>query len=121
MNGYAPKSSAPLAYVVGILGALLIVFLLVRAMQNYTQPAALGANRAAQRSEFLTKLRQAEAPVLSEYAWQDQPKGVVRIPIDQAMAQTIQLYKAPASVRAVLIERSDIVSAPPPEVPSDFE
>jgi len=121
MNGNAPRSSAPLTYVVGIVGALLIVFILVRAMQSYLPPAPLGTERAAERMKNLTELRQAEVPILDGYAWQDQGKGLVRLPIEEAMSQVVRMYQQPDSARARLIERSDKASAPPPEVPSVFE
>ena len=121
MNGKAPNQSAPLLYVVGIAGALLMVVALVWALQRYTLPGPLGQERAAERKKFLAELRQAEAPILTQYSWQDQPKGLVRLPITNAMEIIIREYEDPAAARALLIERIDQATAPPPEVPSEFE
>src|SRR3974377_2417943 len=72
-------------YVVAILGAFLIVAALVRAMIHYTQPPALGEERAAFRAKNLAELRAAEAEALEHPAWVDQGKGFVRLPIEVAM------------------------------------
>lgn len=124
MNGNAPNRSAPLTYVLAIVGALLIVWALVWAMQRYTRPAALGQQRAAERLQFLAELRQADANVLHEYAWQDQTKGLVRMPISNAMDLVVREYQDPAAARNRIIERIDKATAvppPPPEEPSPFE
>ena len=76
MNGTQPKRSAPLTYVVGIMGALLIVAILVSAMQKYLAPQPLGAARAAERAKFLAELKAKETEFIHNYAWQDQAKGL---------------------------------------------
>jgi hypothetical protein len=40
--------------------------------------------------EDLRELRAAEDAVLNSYGWLDKDKGIVRIPIDQAMKLTVQ-------------------------------
>jgi len=53
------------AYVVGILGAFLIVGALVLAMRHYTRVEPLNANRAAERAAALKELRAAARLALS--------------------------------------------------------
>src|ERR1035441_5082299 len=81
MNGQPAPERTGLAYLVGILGSLLIVAALVWAMQRYTQPPPLGEDRVAQRRKALADLRAAEATELESYGWVDQAKGVARLPI----------------------------------------
>ena len=56
-----------LAYLIGILGSLLIVAALVWAMQRYTQPPPLGEDRVAVRKKALADLRATEASELESY------------------------------------------------------
>ncbi len=94
------------AYGFAVLGAFLIVAGLVWAMQHYTRPEPLDAGRAQERAKALADLRAANADVLNNYAWMDQPRGIVRLPIAQAMKQAEAAWqKDPAAARANLIAR----------------
>jgi len=113
-----------LAWLIGILGSLLIVAALVWAMQHYTQPPPLGEDRVALRKKALAELRAAEASELSSYAWLDQGKGVVRLPIIEAMKLTLREWQNPAAARSNLIarvEKATAVPPPAPAKPSPFE
>jgi hypothetical protein len=113
-----------LAYVLGILGALLIVAALVWAMQRYTQPPPLGEDRVALRKKALADLRATEATELENYGWVDQPKGVVRLPIAEAMQLALRNWQNPAAARSNLIarvEKATAVPPPAPAKPSQFE
>lgn len=124
MKENEPNKSAPWTYVVAILGSLLVVWILVAAMRSYLQPEPLGAARAAERQKFLADLQASEEQILRNYAWQDQEKGFVRVPIDRAMDWAIQEFQNPAAARAKMIERveeANYVPPPPPEEPSIFE
>ena len=85
----APERTG-LAYLIGILGSLLIVAALVWAMQRYTQPPPLGEDRVSVRRKALADLRAAEASELETYGWVDQAKGVTRLPIAEAMKLAIK-------------------------------
>ena len=87
---------------IGILGSLLIVAALVWAMQRYTQPPPLGEDRVAVRKKALADLRAAEASELDSYGWVDQPKGVVRLPIAEAMQLALREWQNPAAARSNL-------------------
>ena len=124
MNPQPAPERTGLAYLAGILGSLLIVAALVWAMQRYTQPPSLGEDRAAVRKKALADLRAAEASELQSYGWVDQTKGVVRLPIAEAMKLALRDWQNPAAARSNLIarvEKATAVPPPAPAKPSQFE
>jgi hypothetical protein len=70
-------------------------------------------------------LRAAEAEALNNTAWLDQPKGIVRLRIEDAMKMVEQEWgHNPAAARSNLMARVEKATAPPPKVPekpSQFE
>jgi hypothetical protein len=50
--------------------------------------------RAAQRYVMLAQVRHDEKALISSVAWVDQTKGIVRIPIEEAMAREIDTLKS---------------------------
>lgn len=111
-------------FAIAILGTFLIVAWLVSLMINYTKPAAIGQDRADERRKKLVELRAENDQVLHQLAWQDQAKGVVRLPIERAMELTIQEWKEPAAGRSKLLARVEKANAAPPkapEKPSQYE
>ena len=124
MSSQPARERTSLAYVIGVLGALLIVGALVWAMQHYTQPPPLGEDRVAVRKKALADLRAAEAAELESYGWVDQPKGVVRLPIAVAMQLALREWQDPSAARSNLVarvEKATFVAPPPPPKPSQFE
>ncbi len=113
------------AYVVAILGSFLIVAGLVWIMMHFTRPPALGEERADFRRKALAEIRQANAEALNNYGWQDAAKGIVRLPIAEAMKIVETQWGAnPAAARSNLIarvEKATYVPPPPPPKPSSFE
>ena len=112
------------AYALAVIGAFLIVGALVLAMRHYAKIEPLNANRAAERAAALKELRAAEADALTSVAWIDQGKGLVRLPIAEAMKLVEREWQNPAAARAKLIEREEkatYVPPPPPPKPSAFE
>ena len=105
------------AYAIGILGTFLIVALLVLAMQHYTKPAPVGANRVEERYKFLQDQRAADAKALTEYEWIDKDKGIVRLPVQRAVELTLQEWQNPAAARSNLISRVEKATAAPPKAP----
>jgi hypothetical protein len=118
MSSQPARERTGLAYVIGILGSLLIVAALVWAMQRYTQPAPLGEDRVAVRKKALAELRATEASELTTYGWVDQPKGVVRLPIAEAMQLALRDWQNPAAARSNLIARVEKATAVPPAAPA---
>jgi len=108
------------AYAVAILGCFLIVAGLVRIMQGKTS-ADIGAARAEERRKNLVTIQAEADHALKNYAWQDQAKGLVHLPIDRAMELTLQELQNPAAARSNLMLRVDKATAKAPEKPSEFE
>ena len=122
MNSEPVRDRTRLAYAVAILGSFLIVAALVWAMRYYTQPAPLGAERAAVRAQALAELRAAEADALHNVGWIDQSKGLVRLRIEDAMALVERAWQNPPAARSNLLERVAKANPPPPKpAPSPYE
>jgi hypothetical protein len=113
------------AFAVAVLGAFLIVAALVWAMRHYTEPGPLNANRAAERAKALVELRAAESDALKNPGWVDQGKGIVRLPIADAMTLVAEQWQNAALVRSNLTARVEKAMPPPPPPappkPSAFE
>ena len=108
--------------------AVVIVCLIFAALvwktQQYTTPAPLGAERAAERAKALVELRASETDALTTVGWVDQGKGVVRLPIADALKLAEKQWQNPAQARAMLndrVEKAFYVPPPPPPKPSAFE
>lgn len=125
MSTETVRERAGLIYLIGIVGAFLIVAALVWAMRYYNQPPGLNSKRIAERTQALAELRAAEAEAVSKVAWIDQSKGLVRLPVEQAMKLVLQEWKNPAAGRSNLLARVAKANPPPPpkapEKPSPFE
>jgi len=107
-----------------VIVACLIFAGLVWKMREYTAPPPLAAVRAAERASALKELRAAEAIALNNVGWVDQAKGVVRLPIADAVVLAEKQWQNPAQARADLIARVEKATALPPkapEKPSQFE
>ena len=118
MSSQPARERTGIAYVIGILGSLLIVAALVWAMQRYTQQPPLGQDRVVVRKKALADLRATEAGELASYGWLDQPKGVVRLPIADAMQLALRDWQNPAAARSNLIARVEKATAAPPAAPA---
>jgi len=105
------------AWVVGMLGTLLLMGVLAWILVRSTRPEDLTAARAVERYKFLQEVRQSEATILTSYAWQDQAKGFVRIPVHRAMELVAQEWQEPARARSNLIARVEKAAEPPPKPP----
>ena len=119
MNAPAEKKSCcQCGYTIAVLGTFLIVAGLVWVMIHYTRPAPLGDERANERRKALMELRAANEEILNNpnYVWQDQNKGIVRMPINQAVELSLKLWQNPAAARSNLIARVEKATAvaPPP-------
>lgn len=106
------------AWVVGTLGTLLLMTVLVWALVHYTRPEDIAAARAVQRAAFLQEIRQAEAQATTAYAWQDQAKGFVRVPVTRAMELVLQEWQNPAAARSNMIARVEKATELPPKPPA---
>jgi hypothetical protein len=115
---------AAFIYFVAILATFFLMAILIWGTKEYTDPDSITSNRAKDRVENLKTLKEAVAPSLNEYGWQDQEKGFIRVPISRAMELTVKEWQNPSEAKAKLIARMEEATAlppPPPEEPSDFE
>ena len=102
----------------------LIFAALVWKTRQYTTPTPLGADRATERSKALVELRATETDSLQNVGWIDQGKGIVRLPIIDAIKLAEKQWQNPAQARATLndrVEKAFYVPPPPPPKPSAFE
>jgi hypothetical protein len=88
--------------------ALVVVFLIFVVIATYSSRMAQDTTgydyqRAAERKANLDKLRADDEKTLTTADWIDQTKGIVRIPIDEAMPETvIALQAKPARMGAAI-------------------
>ena len=117
------NGAAVCAYSVAVIGCFLIVGALVWVMYSYTRPEPLGEDRAAVRRKTLAEVRNADAEVLNNpnYVWQDQTKGIVRLPLKSAMDLSLRLWQDPAAARSNLIARVEKAFYVPPPPPNKFD
>jgi hypothetical protein len=115
--------SALCAYSVAVIGCFLIVAGLVWVMYFYTRPEPLGEDRATVRRKTLADVRTADAEVLNNpnYVWQDQTKGIVRLPLEKAKDLSLELWQDPAAARSNLIARVEKAFYVPPPPPNKFD
>ncbi|MGC3957862.1 MAG: hypothetical protein QM813_07920 [Verrucomicrobiota bacterium] len=109
---------------VAVVVVCLIFAALVWKTRQYTTPPVLGAERAAERAKALAELRAAESDALNTVGWVDQAKGIVRLPIADAVNLAEKQWQNPAQARATLndrVEKAFFVPPPPPPKPSAFE
>lgn len=120
MNTGDFKERSILPSLLAVVGALLIVLVLIWAMRQYMQPPALNANRAAERAKALADLRALEHQDLNTAGWIDQGKGLVRLPIDEAMKIVEREWgQNPGAARSNLIARVEKANPPPPPPPAN--
>jgi len=108
-------------YFVAIAGTFLIVAGLVYAMQRYTRPAPLGAARAQERLKARAEVTAANTESLNNYGWVDQGKGIVRMPITNAIPLALKEWQNPAAARSNLIARAEKAAEQPPPPPKPPE
>ncbi|MBW8780394.1 MAG: hypothetical protein JF599_00690 [Verrucomicrobia bacterium] len=91
MSDAAPsKSSLWFTFVAAIGGfAIFVVILLVAYLPRQAAPLIEGAKTPEQRKAALAELRAHEAKAAAGYAWIDQSKGVVQLPLDRAVELTL--------------------------------
>ena len=107
------------ATILAVVGASLIFAALVWEMKKYTLPApAVDAARQAERSKARAELSAAETEALNNVGWIDQTKGLVRLPIAEAMKLAEREWQNPSQARSNLIARVEKATALPPKAPA---
>jgi hypothetical protein len=106
-------------YVAAILGTMLIMAVLVLVVRQYMRPTPLNASRIEERRKALADVTAQGKDQLESYGWVDQGKGLVRLPISQAMELVIKGGQDPAAARSNLLARVERANPPPPPKPPD--
>lgn len=101
-------------YFVAVLCAFLIVGGLAGLLYSRTRPAGLNQARIEERVKNLRDILATSTEALQNYGWVDQPKGIVRLPITNAMELVVREWKNPAAGRSNLLARVDRANPPPP-------
>lgn len=106
-----------------VVACFLFVALVALMRFSVTAPA-INADRASARSKDLAEIHAAENIALTTPGWVDKDRGIVRLPIDQAMQIYAQAAQNPFAARADLIARAQKAVAPLPKkaaAPNPFE
>ena len=119
MSAAAPSRCSWGAYLLGGLGVLLIMATLINITIKQTEPVTVlaGKKRADERRKALAELRQANSEALNQYGWADQAKGIVRLPVDQAMALMVQEWQNSGQGRKKFLARIEVATAVAPKAP----
>jgi len=99
--------------VISIVAAFLLMGFLVRQMVKLTRPPGVDVARAAARAKDNAEIRGAGVDAWRNWGLVDKEKGVVRMPIEEAMKVTVQGYKDPAGFRSNITMRLDKAFPPP--------
>lgn len=91
MSDAAPKSGFFATTAVAVIGGFLIfvLILIIAYLPNKPEPLPQGTKTPEERAAILRDLRAREAAAANSYGWVDQPKGIVRVPIERAMQLTL--------------------------------
>lgn len=114
----APSVNGASGAAVGFLIAAVIFAIAAVWVKVALHPAAIDADRAAQRSKDLAEIRAIEAKDLSTPGWIDQQRGIVRLPINTALKLAAHEWQNPAAARADLQAREQKATAPLPKAPA---
>jgi len=111
-------------YVIAAIATFLLMAFLVNKMVKMTAPAPVGAERAAARAKDNAEIRGVGAEAAKSWGYVDQPRGIVRLPLEEAMKMTVQGYQKPDAFRTDLmarVEKANVPAPKPPEKKSEFE
>lgn len=93
-----PLTSPPpikLRWIVGVLAGFMIFVVIAAYSSRMARDAGdYDQQRRTERLAILAKQRATDKQTLTTADWIDQDKGVIRIPIDEAMPQTVAALKA---------------------------
>ena len=91
----APAAKSSFALNVAVILAIFAIFAIILAIAYAPQRSTLPTystsdTTPAQRAATLAEMRAKEKSAATTYGWIDQPKGIVRLPIDRAIELTIR-------------------------------
>jgi hypothetical protein len=118
MNSETPNVNRASGAALGFVVASLIFVVLVVVVKFSVHVPAIDAEASAARAKALAEIRGSENQSLNTAGWVDQSRGIVRLPIDTAMQETVQAWQNPAQARADLTARQENASKPVPAAPA---
>jgi len=101
-------------YGVVIAACFFAMFYVVRSAYREYHPQPLNHARALERAKVRLDVTTKAISNLTTSGWVDQPKGIVRLPIDRAMKMTVEAYQNPEAAHSNLVERSKQSEKPAP-------
>jgi len=112
-------------YFIVILGLFLAMFELMGWARDRSQPAPIDGIRVEERLKSSGQVQESAKDQLENYAYIDETRGQVRVPIKRAIELVVQEWQDPAAGHAKLVTDWDRFNPPPPppppEKPSEFE
>lgn len=115
-----PCTKTCLTVVVCVVTFLLMAFLVNR-MVKFTRPEPVGVARATERAVEGGKIRADGVEKSKVWGLVDAPRGIVRLPVEDAVKLTLEGYKDAAKFKADLAARLEKASVAPPVVKSEYE
>jgi phage-related minor tail protein len=109
-----------LRWIVGVLAGFMIFVVIAAYSSRMARDAGdYDQQRRTERLALLAKQRAADEQTLTTADWVDQGKGVVRIPIDEAMPQAVAALKAkPVQMGAAIPGAAPVAAGAPNAVPA---
>ena len=120
-NNSSSKCCRTTLTVVVIVATFLLMAFLVKQMVKITAPQAVGVARANERAVEGAKIRAEGAEKARTWGLVDPTRGIVRLPVDEAVKLTLQGYQKPAAFKADLAARLEKASVAPPKPKNDYE
>jgi hypothetical protein len=103
---------------IGFVFAVVFFVILTAVVRFSINVPPVDVDRGAERAKALATIRANEEKSLTTLGWADQSRGIVRIPIDQAIQQAAAAWQANgAQARADLNARAEKAAAPAPAAP----
>jgi len=109
-----------LRWIVGVLAGFMIFVVIAAYSSRMARDAGdYDQQRRTERVAILAKQRAADEQILTTAEWVDPGKGVVRIPIDEAMPQTVAALKVkPVQLGAAIPGAAPVAASAPNAVPA---
>lgn len=121
VNNNNSKCCRTVITAVVILVTFLLMAFLVKQMVKITRPEPVGVARANERAVEGAKIRAEGVEKAKVWGLVDPARGIVRLPVDEAVKLTLQGYQKPAAFKADLAARLEKASVAPPKPKNDYE
>jgi hypothetical protein len=107
--------------IVVCVATFLLMGFLVNRMVKLTRPEPVGVARATERAVEGAKIRAEGVEKSKSWGLVDAPRGIVRLPVEDAVKLTLEGYKDAAKFKADLAARLEKASVAPPKPKNDYE